>query len=79
MVYGKGCKGNYQTLRKLALRTPFFPDWINKRSMIYIEHLCDFIEQLIRKEETGLFFPQNQELCVLRIWFSALPENTDIP
>ena len=61
MVYGKGCKGNYQTLRKLALRTPFFPDWINKRSMIYIKHLCDFIEQLIRKEETGLFFPQNQE------------------
>lgn len=61
MVYGKGCKGNYQMLRKLALLTPIFPAWKNRRSMIYIDYLCDFIEGLIRKEETGLFFPQNQE------------------
>src|SRR5699024_4946803 len=26
MIYGKGCKGNYQRLRKLALMTPVFPD-----------------------------------------------------
>lgn len=61
MVYGKGCKGNYQTLRKLALLTPVFPAWKNKRSMIYIDNLCGFIENLIREEQSGLFFPQNKE------------------
>lgn len=61
MVYGKGCKGNYQTLRKLALLTPVFPAWKNKRSMIYIDNLCGFIENLIREEKSGLFFPQNKE------------------
>ena len=61
MVYGKGCKGNYQTLRKLALLTPVFPAWKNKRSMIYIDNLCGFIENLIREEKPGLFLPQNKE------------------
>lgn len=61
MVYGKGCKGNYQTLRKLAFLTPVFPAWKNKRSMIYIDNLCGFIEELIREEKAGLFFPQNKE------------------
>lgn len=61
MVYGKGCKGNYRTLRKLALLTPVFPAWKNERSMIYIDNLCGFIEELIREEKSGLFFPQNKE------------------
>lgn len=61
MVYGKGCKGNYQMLRKLALLTPVFPAWENKRSMIYIDNLCSFIEHLIREEKSGLFLPQNKE------------------
>lgn len=61
MVYGKGCRGNYQTLRKLALLTPVFPAWKNKRSMIYIDNLCGFIENLIREEKSGLFFPQNKD------------------
>ena len=61
MVYGKGCKGNYQALRKLALLTPVFPAWKNKRSMIYIDNLCDFIEKLICEEKSGLFLPQNKE------------------
>lgn len=25
MVYGKDCKGNYQTLRKFAMKSPIFP------------------------------------------------------
>lgn len=61
MVYGNGCKGNYQTLRKLALLTPVFPAWKNHRSMVYIDNLCNFIEILIKEEKSGLFFPQNQE------------------
>ena len=59
MVYGKNCKGNYQTLRKFALKSPVFPDYKNQRSMIYIGNLCEFIKVCIDFERRGLFFPQN--------------------
>lgn len=61
MVYGKGCKGNYQSLRKFALKSPIFPDYRNQRSMIYIGNLCDFVKGCIDFERNGLFFPQNEE------------------
>jgi nucleoside-diphosphate-sugar epimerase len=61
MIYGKGCKGNYQALRKIALNMPLFPKVNNKRSMIYIYNLCNFIKQLIDTKKSGLFTPQNCE------------------
>lgn len=61
MVYGKGCKGNYQSLRKFALKSPIFPKVQNERSMIYIGNLCAFVKQAIDEELHGLFFPQNAE------------------
>ncbi len=61
MVYGKGCKGNYQSLRKFALKSLIFPKYDNQRSMIYIGNLCEFIKQCIDEEKSGLFFPQNKE------------------
>lgn len=61
MVYGKDCKGNYQSLRRFALKSPVFPDYPNKRSMIYIGNLCEFVKQIIDNESSGLFFPQNAE------------------
>lgn len=61
MVYGKGCKGNYQSLRKFALKSPIFPDYNNQRSMIYIGNLCAFVKDCIDFERSGLFFPQNSE------------------
>lgn len=61
MVYGKGSKGNYPLLAKLADRLPFFPDVQNQRSMIYIENLCEFIRQRIEEGRGGLYFPQNTE------------------
>ena len=61
MIYGKGCKGNYIRLANLAVKTPVFPDVSNKRSMIYIENLCEFIRLLIDFRDSGLFFPQNKE------------------
>lgn len=59
MVYGRGCKGNFPALEKLAGRLPVFPDIANERSMLYIENLAEFIRQLIEKQEGGTFFPQN--------------------
>lgn len=61
MVYGKGCKGNYQTLRKFVLRIPFFPNYNNVRSMLYIGNLCEFVKEVIDYRKSGLFFPQNAQ------------------
>ncbi|WP_202079446.1 NAD-dependent epimerase/dehydratase family protein [Caldalkalibacillus salinus] len=61
MIYGKGCKGNYPRLANLALKVPFFPSIENKRSMIYIDNLCEFIRLLIDEASNGIFFPQNNE------------------
>lgn len=61
MVYGKNCKGNYQRLREFALKSPTFPDYDNKRSMIYIGNLCEFVKRTIDEGKGGLFFPQNAE------------------
>ena len=61
MIYGKGCKGNYTRLASLALKTPVFPDIENRRSMIYIDNLSEFIKSLIDDCISGLFFPQNSD------------------
>ncbi len=61
MVYGKGCRGNYPRLAKLALKTPIFPKVHNNRSMIYIDNLSEFVKQLVDNRSGGLFFPQNAE------------------
>src|SRR5690606_11147904 len=44
IVYGRGCPGNYSRLAKLAVMLPIFPEMDNKRSMIYIDNLSEFIK-----------------------------------
>lgn len=61
MIYGKGSKGNYPRLSKLAKKTPFFPSVKNKRSMLHIDNLCEFIKLMIDNNENGIFYPQNRE------------------
>lgn len=61
MIYGKGSKGNYPTLAKMAKKMPIFPDCDNQRSMLYIENLCEFLCQVMNRGESGIFFPQNAE------------------
>ena len=61
MIYGKGSKGNYPELAKLAVKLPCFPKVKNKRSMLHIDNLCQFIQCMIDDETTGIFFPQNGE------------------
>lgn len=60
MIYGKGSKGNYPVLAKLAKKLPVFPKVKNQRSMLYIENLCEFVCLMIQNEERGIFFPQNE-------------------
>lgn len=61
MVYGKGCKGNYALLSRLAGKLLVFPDIRNERSMLFINNLCEFVCLLIRDYTSGIFFPQNEE------------------
>lgn len=61
MIYGKGSKGNYPLLAKIALKTPVFPYVKNERSMLYIENLCEFVRLMVENGENGIFFPQNNE------------------
>lgn len=61
MIYGKGSKGNYPLLAKLAKKLPVFPDVENQRSMLHIDNLCEFLCQVILLEKGGVFFPQNEE------------------
>lgn len=61
MIYGRGSKGNFPILAKMAKKLPIFPDVDNERSMLYIENLCEFICKLILCDEGGIYFPQNKE------------------
>lgn len=61
MIYGKGSKGNYPRLSGLAKIIPVFPGVKNKRSMLHIENLCEFIKLMIDNDEHGIFYPQNKE------------------
>lgn len=62
MIYGRNAKGNFPRLAKLACKTPIFPEWHNKRSMLYIDNLAEFVKQAILRELSGTFYPQNREL-----------------
>ena len=63
MIYGPHSKGNFPRLVKLAQKTPIFPAWHNKRSMLYIDNLAEFVKQAILRELSGTFYPQNRELA----------------
>lgn len=61
MIYGRGSKGNYPTLAKLAKKLPVFPNVDNERSMLHIDNLCEFLCLLMLSGESGVYFPQNSE------------------
>ena len=61
MIYGKGSKGNYPTLAKMAKKLPVFPNVQNERSMLHIDNLCEFLCQVMLRCEGGIFWPQNAE------------------
>lgn len=62
MIYGKDSKGNFSRLKKLADKTPVFPQIENRRSMLYIENLCELIKIAVEKELRGILYPQNKEI-----------------
>ena len=84
-VYGKNCTGNYNRISKIAKKTPIFPTFRNKKSMIYIDNLCEFVRLVIDERLGGVLTPQNKELVSTsdlvreiakingkKIWFTGL-------
>ena len=63
MIYGPKSKSNLLRLGRLGTKVPVFPNWRNKRSMLYIDNLGEFVKQAILRELSGTFFPQNRELA----------------
>lgn len=61
MIYGKEGKGNFPILEKMALKLPLFPKVENKRSMLYVGNLAEFVRLMIENEESGIFWPCNKE------------------
>lgn len=61
MIYGKGSKGNYPLMSKLAQKLPVFPNVKNCRSMLYVDNLMEFVRLMVENEERGTFWPQNSE------------------
>lgn len=65
MIYGRSSKGNYQVLSQIAKRVPVFPAIDNKRSMLHIDNLCEFLCQIMLiekfKRNSIVLMPQNKE------------------
>lgn len=64
MIYGKGSKGNYPALAKLAKKLPVFPRIENERSMLHIDNLCEFLCQIMLvefKTPSVILIPQNAD------------------
>lgn len=66
MVYGEGCKGNYQSIVKLVEKLPVFPRVNNRRSMIHIDNLVRFVCMAFERDLSGVFFPQNAQYANTR-------------
>lgn len=62
LIYGPNAKGNFLRLMRLAKKTPIFPAWHNKRSMLYVDNLAEFVKQAILRGLGGTYCPQNREL-----------------
>lgn len=61
MIYGPNSKSNLLKLGWLGTKVPVFPEWSNKRSMLYIDNLSEFVRQIISRNMAGIFYPQNKE------------------
>ncbi len=68
MVYGEGCKGNYQALVTFAKKLPVFADYRNKRSMLHVDNLSAYVKEVIDTAADGLHLPQDPDyVCTCRM------------
>lgn len=70
MVYGRGCRGNYNALSRMARRLPVFPAFENRRSVLYVGNLAECIRLILEDGGGGLYFPQDEKIV-------SVPEMVD--
>jgi len=61
MVYGADCPGKFGQLVKLSKWLPALPSINNKRSILYIDNLSEFLCMVAQNRTSGIFCPQNGE------------------
>ncbi|MFR5854176.1 MAG: hypothetical protein ACLUE8_07530 [Lachnospiraceae bacterium] len=66
MIYGKGCRGNYQSLRRLILKTPMFPRCGNQRSMLVCRQSVPVHGPSAGKRTGRIVFPPEPGICLYR-------------
>ncbi len=59
MIYGPGCKGNFNSVVSIVRKLPVFPRVSNCRSMLYIENLNVFLRRVVDEGLRGIYFPRN--------------------
>ena len=74
MVYGAGCKGNFQTVISLVRRSPIFPKVNNQRSSIHVNNLCEEVKQIIDQGYCGYSFPQDSEYLSTTVMAQEIAE-----
>ncbi|MCL2841302.1 MAG: NAD-dependent epimerase/dehydratase family protein [Defluviitaleaceae bacterium] len=60
-AYGTYCPGKFAQLTQIAKLSPMVLENHNKRSILYINNLSEFLCTIIRLRAKGIFHPQNAE------------------
>lgn len=61
MIYGDDCPGNYKKMKVISRVIPFIPYIENKKSVIHIDNLCEFLYEVISKKSSGIYLPQDSK------------------
>lgn len=61
MIYGHNSKGNFIKLMKLSKKMIIFPNFPNKKSILYIKNLAELIRIIIQDKLEGTFLARNIE------------------
>src|SRR5690554_4927218 len=85
MIYGPNSRGNFPRLMSFAKKSFIFPNFKNKRSMLFIDNLSNSIKYLIDRQCRGTYYPQNSNyMCTTdivreaakltgkKIWFTRI-------
>ena len=80
MVYGKGVKGNMESLIKLVKKLPVLPFNYtkNRRSFVNIDNLFYLTSLVIDKEKEGIFLPLDEKSLSLKEMIEGIEEGLKI-
>lgn len=80
MVYGKGVKGNMESLIKLVKKLPVLPFNYtkNRRSFVNIDNLLYLTSLVIDKEKEGIFLPLDEKSLSLKEMIEGIEEGLKI-